>query len=228
MIELSIIIPHRGNRDFCPLTESVQHRHVEIIPIKYDCAVWNISRAANIGIKKAKGKIVAKADADLVLPHGFIDDALGAGDAFCVAPVKRQKEGQDLRGVWDNPIWADLKSWYWPCGGWQSAPKEFWFDLHGYDEDMIFYGADDTDMWNRAHGSGLSVEILNPVLHRWHKVLAHDWSFYHAGNAKLRERRIDRPVRNVKGWGGASFPKPGNELARWLLNVIKIARELNP
>jgi len=94
------------------LIKSAQHKYVEIIPVRYDCAVWNISRAANIGIRRARGKIIAKADADLVLPRGFVDDVIGAGDVFCVAPVKRQKKGQGLQAVWDEPIWANLKSWY--------------------------------------------------------------------------------------------------------------------
>jgi len=93
--------------------------------------------------------------------------------------------------------------------------------LRGYDEDMIFYGAEDTDMWNRAHGAVLSVEILNPMLHRWHEVLAHNWSFYHDGNAGLRERRFNSLVRNPDGWGSALLTAWGNELTKWLLNIAK-------
>lgn len=226
-MKISLIVPTRGNRDIKPLINSViDNCHVEIIPIQYEHAVWNISRAVNIGIKKSGGDIIAKVDADIVLPFGFIDDVIGAGDRFCVAPVKRQEKDQCMDAALDNSIWANLKSWYWPCGGWQSAPREFWFDLHGYDEDMIFYGAEDTDMWNRAHCAGLPVEIVSPVMHRWHEPTAHKWAFFHIGNAKLREARLGNIMRNSGGWGSVGQMKPGTELARWLLNVTAVSANI--
>jgi len=225
-MKISLIVPIRGNRDIKPLIDSAVNRNVEIIPVHYECAIWNVSRAVNIGIKKSMGDIIAKVDADIVLPSGFIDEVIGAGDRLCVAPVMRQEKDQCVDAALDNPIWANLKSWYWPCGGWQSAPREFWFDLHGYDEDMIFYGAEDTDMWNRAYCAGLPVEIVNPIVHRWHESKAHKWAFFHVGNAKLREARFGSTVRNLGGWGRVGQMKPGIELARWLLNVTKVSANI--
>lgn len=215
---ISLVIPIRGDRDIRPLVNSVPD-FVEIVPVRYEYSIWNISRATNIGIKKCTGEIIAKVDADLTLPAGFIDDVLGAGERFCVAPVRRQEDGQLAAAAWDNPVWGNLRSWHWPCGGWQSAPREFWFDLRGYDESMIFYGAEDTDLWRRAYRAGIPVEIMSPVLHRHHALMAHKWGFFHTGNCKLREARRESLVRNPATWGRGPL-KPGIELVRWLLNVI--------
>lgn len=221
-MEISIIIPIR-NRNIEPLLASIQSPWAEVIPIYYERGLWNISRAVNIGIRASQGRIVAKCDADLVLPDGFIDDVLGAGDRFCVAPVKRLAKGVPVEAAMDYPVWGDLSARYWQCGGWQSAPREFWFDLHGYDEDMILYGAEDTDMWNRAEVARLDREIVTPVVHLWHKTQALKWAFFHTGNAKMREARINEAVRNRKEWGANRFIRPGREFARWLLNVTKVS-----
>jgi glycosyltransferase involved in cell wall biosynthesis len=222
MPKLSIVIPIR-NRDITPLLASINSQWAEVIPIYYERGLWNISRAVNIGIKVSRGRVIAKCDADLILLDGFIDDVLGAGDRFCVAPVKRLGKDVPVGAAVDYPVWGDLSARYWPCGGWQSAPREFWFDLHGYEEDMILYGAEDTDMWNRAEVAGLDREIVTPAIHLWHKTKARKWAFFHAGNAKIREYRIKKAVRNRTGWGRNKFISPGRELARWLLNVTKIS-----
>lgn len=220
--ELTIVVPVRG-RNIESLLSSINSRWAEVIPVHYRRGLWNISRAANIGIKASRGRIVAKCDADIVLPRGFIDDVLGAGYHFCVAPVKRLGKGVPVGAAIDYSAWGNLSARYWPCGGWQSAPREFWFDLHGYDEDMILYGAEDTDMWNRAEAASLCREIVPPMVHLWHETQAHKWAFFHAGNAKMREARTNETVRNRKGWGSNKFIKPGHELARWLLNVTRIS-----
>jgi len=224
-VEISIIVPIR-NRNIEPLLVSIKNQWAEVVPIHYERGLWNISRAVNIGIKASRGRIVAKCDADLILPDRFIDDVLGAGERFCVAPVKRLGKGVPVGAAMDYPAWGDLSARYWPCGGWQSAPREFWFDLHGYEEDMILYGAEDTDMWNRAEAARLDREIVTPVIHLWHETQARRWAFFHAGNAKIREARINVTVRNRKGWGLNQFVSPGRELARWLLNVTKISANI--
>lgn len=221
-MKLSLVVPIRGDRDIVPLLNSIHSNSVEVVVVRYEYTVWNISRAVNIGIRKCIGDIIAKVDADMVLLPGFIDDVIGAGDRFCVAPVKRQAVGQCIDEVLEMPIWGDLNAWYWPCGGWQSAPREFWFDLHGYDEDMIFYGAEDTDMWNRAHEAGIPIEIVDPIMHRWHESKAHDWAFFHVGNAKLREHRRRDAMRNRRGWGKKPRVPAGIELALWLLRCSDV------
>lgn len=224
MKKLSIIIPVRG-RNIIPLLSSLEELDevVEIIPVYYVGGLWNVSRAANIGIRKSRGEIVAKVDADVVIPNGFIDDILGAGNCFCVAPVVMLKKDDSIEEAKYLPVHRppDLETVYWPCGAWQSAPRDFWFDTRGYDEDMILYGAEDTDMWNRAQLAGLKREVLGPIPHRWHESKAGKYAFFHAGNAKMREARKETLVRNRSGWGGAQMKK-GDELFKWFLNVIKI------
>ena len=222
MKKLSIIIPVR-NRNIFPLLHSLAkyERDIEVIPVYYNSGLWNISRAANIGIRGSHGELVAKVDADLIIPDGFIDDVLSAGKCFGVAPVIMLGKGDSFEAASYLPVHRppDGSVNYWPCGGWQSAPRDFWFDIHGYDEDMILYGAEDTDMMNRAAHSGLKCEVFHPIPHCWHDSQAGKHTFFHRGNARMREARIEMPVRNRKGWGG-NAPRPGLEFCRWALNAL--------
>ena len=56
-------------------------------------------------------------------------------------------------------------------GGIQVLPRSFLFDVRGYDEDMVWWGALDTDMVRRAQRAGLRVAWVTyrtAMLHQWH------------------------------------------------------------
>lgn len=57
------------------------------------------------------------------------------------------------------------------CGGIQAAPREFFFDVRGYDEEFIWWGEEDRDMVSRAESYGLKIiwiENQTSMLHQWH------------------------------------------------------------
>lgn len=99
-------------------------------------------------------------------------------------------------------------------GGIQLAPREFFFDVRGYDEQLIWWGAMDGDMVRRAQAKGLEVAWIDGatcMLHQWHPK-----RFAALGDARKRAeasaawtrnhalvRTRESIVRNPDHWGGA-------------------------
>jgi hypothetical protein len=98
-------------------------------------------------------------------------------------------------------------------GGIQAMPRSFLIDVRGYDEDMLWWGALDTDMVQRAEASGLKTSWVTDrtaMLHQWHprkhRVLDGAIDADAAQSAWLRnhELMVERSkdvVRNRDGWG---------------------------
>jgi hypothetical protein len=56
-------------------------------------------------------------------------------------------------------------------GGIQAARRAFFFDVRGYDEDLLWWGAMDGDLVNRTGLMGLEIawiEDCTAMLHQWH------------------------------------------------------------
>jgi cellulose synthase/poly-beta-1,6-N-acetylglucosamine synthase-like glycosyltransferase len=100
-------------------------------------------------------------------------------------------------------------------GGIQVLPRSFLFDVRGYDEDMLYWGALDTDMVRRAERGGLRVTWISDstcMLHQWHprkhRVLDSRDRVDAARGAWLRNHEImleraNDIVRNREAWGAA-------------------------
>jgi len=98
-------------------------------------------------------------------------------------------------------------------GGIQVLPRSFLFDVRGYDEDMLYWGALDTDMVRRAERAGLRVTWISNetcMLHQWHprkhRVLDTPDRVHAARGAWLRNHEImleraEDIVRNRAAWG---------------------------
>jgi glycosyltransferase involved in cell wall biosynthesis len=100
-------------------------------------------------------------------------------------------------------------------GGIQATSRSFLVDVRGYDEDMLWWGALDTDMVRRAEASGLRTVWISDhtaMLHQWHprkyRVLPavadagaaqRSWQRNH----ELMIERAGHVRRNTHGWGAA-------------------------
>jgi cellulose synthase/poly-beta-1,6-N-acetylglucosamine synthase-like glycosyltransferase len=99
-------------------------------------------------------------------------------------------------------------------GGIQLAERRFFFDVRGYDEELVWWGAEDGDMVARARRAGLPVVWLDgrtSMLHQWHpkrhaalvdpKRRAEASAAWMRNHALVRSKRTVQ--RNPERWGGA-------------------------
>jgi glycosyltransferase involved in cell wall biosynthesis len=103
-------------------------------------------------------------------------------------------------------------------GGIQAVRRSFLLDVHGYDEDMLWWGALDTDLVRRAEAAGLRttwVTDRTTMLHQWHprkhRVLGAPGEANAAQGAwqrnhELMIQRAGDIVRNHHGWGATFSP----------------------
>jgi len=100
-------------------------------------------------------------------------------------------------------------------GGIQAMKRSFLVEVRGYDEDMLWWGALDTDLVRRAEAAGLHASWVTDrtaMLHQWHPRKHHildessraqaargSWQRNH----ELMYERRGHVVRNHRGWGAA-------------------------
>jgi cellulose synthase/poly-beta-1,6-N-acetylglucosamine synthase-like glycosyltransferase len=99
-------------------------------------------------------------------------------------------------------------------GGIQATTREFFFGVRGYDEDLIWWGAEDLDIAMRALNAGYRhrwITAETALLHQWHpkrhSVLERDVDRDAAAsswgrNHELVHARAFQLVRNPSSWGG--------------------------
>jgi hypothetical protein len=188
---------------------------------------WNKPLALNTGIRATFSEIpfVMTLDADVILDPGFLKVALER--------LKRKPPALILCRISDLPqhasvprdrqalinAFADLKTLTrlrprYGTGAVQATRRCFFFDIRGYDEDLLWWGAMDGDLVNRARLAGLEivwVDKQTTLLHQWHprkhavlnspeeiEQAKHAWKLNHA----IVRSRSDIIQRNPDGWGG--------------------------
>lgn len=173
---------------------------------------WNRARALNIGIQRTRGQTILCTDADMVFAEDFLATILEVHD--------ERPQTMIHCGCHDLP--DDVPEQHWSLddldelhaqatrrptrgtGACQAAPREFFFDVRGYDERFRFWGYEDLDMTSRAACYGLEVEWISErtfMLHQWHPSVKLDRNL---------QRRINRwrymltrqvVQKNRSGWG---------------------------
>ena len=190
---------------------------------------WNKSLALNLGIRSTSSDIsyVVTMDADMILAPDFFEVVLENLDR--TAPALVLCRISDLPADIPVPSDADeLKQSFaqlrgrarlrprYGSGAMQAVSRTFLFEVHGYDEDLYWWGAMDGDLVNRARLGGLNIVWIDnqtAMLHQWHlrkhnvltdRVAAEQarnaWRFNHA----LVRARRGILKRNLKGWGGVA------------------------
>lgn len=144
------------------------------------------------------------------LPQGC---ALPADPEAIRTQFERLQQQASLRGTFGT-------------GGVQAMRRSFLFEVRGYDEDMLWWGALDTDLVRRAEAAGLRASWITErtaMLHQWHprkyRVLDQEPDKHAAQHAWLRNHEImlERAKdvrRNPDGWGATlarTMRLPGEE-----------------
>jgi glycosyltransferase involved in cell wall biosynthesis len=211
---LSIIVLDYGSQDehiesIKSLCEQYQARHVRIEAF----GVWNRSKALNLGIRHADGDWVFCTDIDMIFSPNFV--------ASIIEKIQNNPNAFIISRCHDLPQKIDLTSWQVSdyqdlyqkselrntqgTGACQVARKQFFYDIHGYDEGFEFWGAEDDDLRKRARRYGLKEISISPqasMLHQWHPTTKNDRPWRKRFNAWRYYLTNWKIVKNKKNWGG--------------------------
>jgi len=190
---------------------------------------WNKPLALNMGIRASppEARFLMTMDADMILAPNFfsvvLDTFIRTPQSFVlcrssdlpgeIPPLTRKHA---LENRFDQLRRSATLRPSWGTGGIQAGPRCFFFDVRGYDEDLLWWGAMDTDMMQRAVLAGLDVrwiEERTTMLHQWHprkhtvlddpKEVAQARTAWKR-NHEIVKQRSGQLVRNPGPWGGAS------------------------
>jgi len=188
---------------------------------------WNKSLALNIGIRATRPDIpfLMTMDSDMILAPNFFSVVLDrleqSPPAIVVCrisdlpkdlplPDSREELFREFGRLFGRTRFRKNGG----SGAAQAASRSFFFDIHGYDEDLLWWGAMDTDILNRAGLSGLEMEWVSErtaMLHQWHPrkegILTDDLEVRQARhfwerNHRIMKERAGIRLRNPRGWGG--------------------------
>ncbi len=187
---------------------------------------WCKPHALNTGILAADPAIsfVMTMDADMMLADNLVECVLAdlREDPDRIVLCQSSDLPQDC-ALPDDPEairaqflelarQAQLRGAY-GTGGIQAMRRSFVVEVRGWDEDMLWWGALDTDMVRRAEAAGMRVSWVTErtaMLHQWHPRKHHilDAGAHRAAardawlrNHELMLGRATTVVRNPDGWG---------------------------
>lgn len=187
--------------------------HGAVVVREATSALWNRSRALNLGIQAASGHYVLCTDADMIFTADFVAavvETLRRGDdkalVLCrchdlpehVAETPRRRdELPSLRAA------ASVRQTS-GTGACQAATRAFFFAVRGYDEAFEYWGAEDNDMVDRATRYGLQPTWLGEapaMLHQWHATMKNDRPLKRKLNHWRYMLTRWQVVKNRKRWG---------------------------
>lgn len=188
----------------------------------YDCvylrtdtrALWNRSRAINIGVQRATGAHVLSTDVDMLFAPNFlqvVSAELLKGNAFVVCRC-RDLPQDTVDGDWSPAAYDTLSARstfrkFPGTGACQAVRRDWLVSVRGYDEKYVYWGYEDRDMFLRAKRAGLDIVWIHEktsMLHQWHKKMDNDRVLLRHKN-RLRYFLTGFIVKkNPGGWGFAS------------------------
>jgi glycosyltransferase involved in cell wall biosynthesis len=134
---------------------------------------WSRSKVLNIGIRLAETDYVLTSDADMIFAPDFVETVLNAQNGrslVCCAPRWLPETFTDWEHIVD---YADIfpKGGHVHKGGCQCVPLSVMQELRGFDENLVYWGAEDTDLHSRLVTWGLHecwVDDETSIFHQWH------------------------------------------------------------
>ncbi len=189
---------------------------------------WNKPLALNAGIRATAPEIpyLMTMDADIVLAPDFLSVALERlrreppALVLCRSldlprSARLPDDPRRLLAAFDRLRGLARPRHRSGTGAIQAARRQLFFDLRGYDEDLVWWGAMDGDLVKRAGAAGHEIEWIDgrtALLHQWHRrkhavlkrreevaAARRAW----AENHRLVKARAGVLERNPEGWGQA-------------------------
>ncbi len=224
----TFIVSHGSRPDINQQLSTIcENEGATLVKIGNSAEPWNKPLALNVGLRTTASHIpfVMTMDVDMILAPNFLTVVLGRlvrmpptlvlcriSDLPTHALIPTARDG--LKRAFKNlQVSCRLRPRY-GSGGIQAAHRSFFFDIRGYDEDLLWWGAMDGDMVNRAHLAGLEIawiEEQTSMLHQWHQrkhtILSNRRDIRQASTAWRHNHLLVRSrshilVRNPQGWGG--------------------------
>ena len=180
-----VISDFGGDGDHRPSIQALAERYdVKIAATETD-EVWNRSRALNIGLQAATGKIAFCTDVDMIFAPNFLASILDTHrrhDGRVMALCRCYDLAEDVpmqawaRTDFESLEARSLRRETSGTGACQAAPLSFFVHARGYDEKFLYWGAEDVDMTSRAGRYGLALEWMEgtTMLHQWHPTMKRD------------------------------------------------------
>ncbi|MCI0537622.1 MAG: glycosyltransferase family 2 protein [Verrucomicrobiales bacterium] len=213
------------------LTLLCSEHGARLITVGHPSEPWNKSLALNIGIQSSSREIphLMMMDADMILAPTFLQVVM---DTLTCQPeslvlcrssdlpqgAALEEEPEALVASLSRLRSLSLLRPRYGTGGIQVGPRTFFFDVRGYDEDFVWWGAMDGDMVARARLAGLRTVWIDDrtfMLHQWHpkkfRALTGATEVAAARQAWKRNhhlvaQRKNKARRNPRGWGMGTEP----------------------
>lgn len=178
---------------------------------------WSRAKAINIGLQNVTTPFVFVADVDMIFSYDFIEKLIA---------IQNPNQAVFLKvGFLDHNESIQVKpfdqykiSFFSQVGakGLSLFPLKALYEIHGFDEFLHFWGAEDEDVHNRLENAGYQSlfydqEIL--ILHQWHvsyrksesKGLSQDLQLTNITRINqehlLENKKEKRTIVNLKHWG---------------------------
>ncbi len=214
--ELDIVLSDFGSnpehlRSVRALAEQYKAR---VMHVRTD-ETWNRSRALNIGVQFARTEMVFCTDVDMIFQPNFIGTLVETyrkhrGEVMVLSRCFDLPEEVPQEKVWNREDFAELRARSAlrdtkGTGACQVAARSFFEYTRGYDEQYVYWGAEDVDMSGRALLYGLRHCWLDfresTMLHQWHPTTKYDRRLRVELNRMRYRRTRHQIVKNKKGWG---------------------------
>jgi glycosyltransferase involved in cell wall biosynthesis len=221
-----IVVSHGSEPDINrELSEICDKVTATLIAVGNSAQPWNKPLTLNVGIRATpEVPFVMTMDADMILAPNFLTVVLerlkGEPPALVLCRssdlpqhTRLPNKSEELMDAFNRlRVLARLRPRF-ATGGIQAARRSFFFDIRGYDEDLLWWGAMDGDLVNRARLAGLAIEWIEDrtvMLHQWHPhklaVLVRQGEIEQArrawiSNHNLAQSRSTSLQRNSDSWG---------------------------